>query len=139
ISSDQAHYTTGITTAQVEGGQIFVLHELAPENNVQVTRSGYVRDRRMGTYSQQITLTNNTGRTLLGPFYLAIDNLTEGVTLANQSGLTTIFSPLGVPQIQVAGGSLAPGASVAVTLQFNNPNGGAISWADRTLNSIPLP
>jgi hypothetical protein len=28
ISSDQAHYTTGITTEQVEGGQIFVIHQL---------------------------------------------------------------------------------------------------------------
>jgi hypothetical protein len=26
ISSDQAHYTSGITTAQVEGGQLFVIH-----------------------------------------------------------------------------------------------------------------
>jgi hypothetical protein len=28
ISSDQAHYTTGITPEQVEGGQIFVIHQL---------------------------------------------------------------------------------------------------------------
>jgi hypothetical protein len=28
ISVDQAHYTTGITTEQVEGGQIFVIHQL---------------------------------------------------------------------------------------------------------------
>lgn len=28
ISSDQAHYTTGVTEAQVEGGQIFVIHRL---------------------------------------------------------------------------------------------------------------
>ena len=26
ISSDQAHYTSGITAAQVEGGQMFVIH-----------------------------------------------------------------------------------------------------------------
>ena len=26
ISSDQAHYTTGITASQVEGGQLFVMH-----------------------------------------------------------------------------------------------------------------
>ena len=30
ISADQAHYTSGITAAQVEGGQIFVLHQTAP-------------------------------------------------------------------------------------------------------------
>ena len=28
ISADQAHYTTGITPEQVEGGQIFVIHQL---------------------------------------------------------------------------------------------------------------
>ena len=30
LSSDQAHYTSGITSAQVEGGQIFAIH-IVPE------------------------------------------------------------------------------------------------------------
>jgi len=84
ISSDQAHYTTGITAAQVEGGQIFVLHQIAPENNVNVTRSGLVRDRRTGFYSQQVTISNATPGALGGPFYLMLDSLTATALLSNQ-------------------------------------------------------
>jgi len=139
ISSDQAHYTTGITSSQVEGGQIFVVHELAPENNVQVTRTGYVRDRRTGTYSQMITLTNNNATTLPGPIYLVLDGLASNGTLTSQTGVTTVYDPQGSPYIQVSGSALAAGASLTVTLQFSNPSGAALSWTDRVLNSITLP
>jgi hypothetical protein len=139
ISSDQAHYTTGITAAQVEGGQIFVLHEIAPENNVNVSRSGLVRDRRTGFYSQQVTIKNNTPGTLAGPFYLMLDSLTAGALLSNQNGLTVNYTPLGAPYIAFPPNSLTPGASSTVTLQFSNPNAGAFSYSDRTLNSVPLP
>jgi hypothetical protein len=123
----------------VEGGQIFVLHEIAPENNVNVSRSGLVRDRRTGFYSQQVTIKNNTPGTLAGPFYLMLDSLTAGALLSNQNGLTVNYTPLGAPYIAFPPNSLTPGASSTVTLQFSNPNAGAFSYSDRTLNSVPLP
>jgi len=139
ISSDQAHYTTGITSAQVEGGQIFVVHEIAPENNVSVVRSGYVRDRRTNFYSQQIAIKNNTPGTLAGPFFLMLDSLTEGALLSNQNGLTINYTPLGAAYIAFPASSLAPGAVSTVTLQISNPNGFALGWSDRILNSISQP
>jgi hypothetical protein len=139
ISSDQAHYTTGITAAQVEGGQIFVLHQVAAENNAQVTRGGYVRDRRTGTFAQQMTITNNTSGVLSGPFFVVLDGLSESVTLANRNGVTATFAPLGAPYIQVPGSSLGPGASASVLLQFANPTNAPMIYSTRTLNSIPTP
>jgi hypothetical protein len=139
LSVDQAHYTTGVTPTQVEGGQIFMIHQIAPLNNVQVTRSGYVRDRRTGTYAQQVTITNNTTGALTGPFYVVLDSLSANATLANPTGTTTTYAPLNAPYILVPGASLAPGASANVSLQFTNPSNAAISYTTRTLNSIPTP
>ncbi|MEO7099199.1 MAG: alkaline phosphatase PhoX, partial [Luteolibacter sp.] len=134
ISSDQAHYTTGVTTSQVEGGQFFVLHQIAPTNNLQVTRSGYVRDRRTGLYAQQLTLKNNQASQVSGPFSVALDSLTFNVSLANANGTTANFPTLGNSYISVPGSALAPGASTTVTLQFANPSNTAIDYAPRTLN-----
>jgi hypothetical protein len=139
LSVDQAHYTTGVTPTQVEGGQIFMIHQIAPLNNVQVTRSGYVRDRRTGTYAQQVTITNNTTGALTGPFYVVLDSLSANATLANPTGTTATYAPLNAPYILVPGASLAPGASANVSLQFTNPSNAAISYTTRTLNSIPTP
>lgn len=139
-SVDQAHYTSGITSAQVEGGQLFVLHEIAPVDNVTVARGGIVRDRRTGKYVQQVTITNNNAGSLTGPFYLALDTLSVNATLSNATGATSVYAPLGSSYITVpAGATLAPGASASVTLQFNNPTNAAITYTARVLNSIGTP
>jgi hypothetical protein len=139
ISSDQAHYGTGITAAQVEGGQLFVIHEIAPLNNVTVTRAGFVRDRRTGKYVQQVTVTNANPAALTGPFYLVLDGLSANASLSNLDGTTTAYAPANSPYVLVSGGALAPGASVTVALQFNNPTNDGITYAARILNSIATP
>lgn len=143
ISSDQAHYVTSVanplTTAQVEGGQLFTLQDIAPLNNVAVKLGGFVRDRRTGLYAQQVTLTNNTAAALTGPFHLVLDGLSPSATLSNATGTTSVYPPTARPYITVAGGSLAAGASVTVSLQFSNPTNAAISYTARTLNSVPTP
>ena len=139
ISSDQAHYTSGITTAQAEGGQIFMLHDLAPTNNVTVTRGGFLRDRRTGNFSQQVTLTNNNPGALSGPFYLVVDALSPSASVLSPAGTTTVYAPLTSPYVIIPGGSLAPGASVTVALQFVNPTNAPITYVPRVLNSIVMP
>ena len=142
FSVDQAHYTTGVTAAQVEGGQLFTLHEIAPENNVIVTRGGFVRDRLSGKIVQQITLKNNNPGPLAGPFHVVLDALSPTATLANANGSTTNYVPTGSPYITIVipgPGTLAPGASVSGVLQFSNPGNQAINYSTRTLNSIPTP
>jgi len=139
---DQAHYNTGITTAQVEGGQMILLRAPAapsPINNAQSARSGTIRDRRTGRYLQNFTVTNTTAASLSGPLHVALDNLTTGVSLANGAGTTSNVLPLGSPFIVIPGGPLAPGASASVQLQFINPSNGPINYHGRVLNGLGTP
>jgi hypothetical protein len=115
-----------------------VLHQIAPDNNLQVTRGGFARNRVTGLYAQQVTIKNNTAGTLQGPFYVVLDSLSANATLSNTSGNTATYAPV-APYVQVPGASLAPGASATVTLQFANPTNAAITYNNRTLNSIPTP
>jgi len=137
ISSDQAHYITGITSDQVEGGQIFILHEIAP--TVSVTRTGLVRNRSTGLYAQTVTFKNNNSSALTGPFHLALDNLSSNASLSNKTGDTTTSLPAGKPYITVSTENLAPGASASVTLQFANPSAGSITYSDRPLVGTTTP
>lgn len=139
LSSDQAHYTSGITSTQVEGGQLFLAHEIAPTNNVAVTRSGYIRDRRTGAYTQQVTLTNNNAGPLAGPFFLVLDGLSANATLVAPTGNTSVYAPLGSKYVIVSGDTLPAGASVGITLQFLNATNASITYTARVLNSIPTP
>lgn len=139
ISSDQAHYTTNITTAQAEGGQFFMIHDIAPLNNVAVTRGGIVRDRATGKYTQKITITNNTTNTLAGPFHVVVDGLSSNATLSNKTGNTANYAPTAAPFATVTSGNLAAGESASITLQFTNSTNGTISYSTRTLNSITTP
>ena len=140
ISSDQAHYTIGITTEQAEGGQLFALHQVAPLDNAQVSRGGLVRDRRTGTWSQQVTITNATTRPLPGPFYLVIDGLSTNATLTGAAGQTQNFAPVSpYVQVQVGANGLAPGASASVVLQFVNPSNAAVTYSTRLLNGTEVP
>jgi len=137
LSSAQAHYNTGITSDQVEGGQLFILHEIAPAATVK--RGGFVRNRSTGLYAQQVTFTNNNSSTLTGPFHLALDNLSSNAALSNKTGNTTTSLPAGSPYITISSGNLAPGESTTVTLQFTNPSNGGITYSDRPLSGIVTP
>ncbi|MES2568802.1 MAG: hypothetical protein V4710_01955 [Verrucomicrobiota bacterium] len=141
LISDQAHYSNGITTAQAEGGQLLAIHDLAPADNVTVKLSGFVRDRRTGSYAQQVTITNPHSEPLAGPFHLVLDSLSSNAALTNSIGSTVNYAPMGSPVISFPsiGASLAPGASATVTLQFSNSNNGAITYTARVLNSITTP
>jgi len=139
LSSDQAHYTTGITTSQAEGGQLFAIHDLAPVNNVTVTRGSVVRDRRTGTYAQQVTIKNDNPDALTGPFYLVIDSLSSNAAVVSPTGSTTVYAPLAQPYVLVGGSSLASGASVNVTVQFTNPTNAPITYTARVINSVATP
>ncbi len=117
LFDDQAHYSTGVTTAQAEGGQLLAMHL----TQLQTSATGFARDRRTGAYSQIVTVTNNTSSPV-GSLQLKLTGLTVGITLQNASGTNA-----GVPYVTLP--PLAAGASTAVTLQFTNPSNGAINYA----------
>jgi hypothetical protein len=137
LMDDQNHYN--ITGEKVQGGQILMVHDISPVNNVIVKRGGIVRDRKTGKYSQRLAIRNITASTLAGPFVLALDGLSVNATLFNSTGVTAAYAPLGSPYITVSGSQLAPGASASVTLQFNNPTNAAINYTSRVLNSVVTP
>jgi hypothetical protein len=136
LMDDQQHY--GIGGEKAEGGQLLVVHDIAPLNNVTVKRGGIVRDRRTGKFVQTITITNPHAETLGGSFYLALDSLSPNATLFNATGTTAAYTPAS-PYITVTTGDLAPGASATVNLQFTNPTSGAITYTSRVLNSVVTP
>src|SRR5262249_51561080 len=89
------------------------------DTRMSVTRGGYVLNRRTNQITQQVTLKNVSAQTVSGPIYLVLDALSGNTTLANSAGTTG-----GAPYVVVSAGSLAPGASVSVTLLFANPASG---------------
>jgi hypothetical protein len=109
---------------------------------ISITRSGYVRDRRTGQWSQQWTLTNTGSTPLAGPFYAILDSLSPNATLLNASGVTN-NPPAGSVYVVVPGTSpgvaLAPGASVSVVLLFSDPTLQGISYTPRVLHGTANP
>jgi len=61
-----------------------------------------------------------------------LDNLSANATLYQPSGTTSCSIPTGSPYVSAAG-SLAPGATVTLSLQFTNPTKAAITYAPRVL------
>jgi hypothetical protein len=135
ISSDQAHYTTGITTSQVEGGQLFVMH-FKPNVTRQLseTRSGFVLDRTTNSFNSTLEFTNN-GAALTGAFSIVLKNLPPDITvsakyLGTSLQVTRLFSgdvEITIPKSLIAG--LAPGAKFKLNLAFANPMKKSIAFS----------
>ncbi|MGB8167165.1 MAG: alkaline phosphatase D family protein, partial [Chthoniobacteraceae bacterium] len=103
-----------------------------------VVRGGFVLDRRLNKMVQQVTITNNTGSALAGPVDLVLTGLSGNTALSNASGTTANNAP-GSPYITVQAGSLAPGASASVNLQFNRPLTGAITYGTQVVSGTANP
>jgi hypothetical protein len=87
------------------------------------TSSGLAFSRVTQTFDGTITITNVGSTAIDGPFQVVFDSLTGGVTLKNA---TSSFG--GWPFITVQStGSLAPGQSGSVIVQFKNPSNAVIS------------
>ena len=82
---------------------------------VSVSPSGFVYNRRSGTYTQTVTVTNLLTTAVTNPVYLEVANLPAAATLANAAGVAAD----GSPYVLVSSGGLAPGASANVSLSFH--------------------
>lgn len=75
-----------------------------------------------------MTVRNTSSKNVFGPIQVVLKNLTPGVTLTNATGTYQ-----GYPYITVPGvGTLAPGKSASVQLQFNNPGNVKVNFSTRT-------
>ena len=93
-------------------------------NNVVTNVSGSVNVVQAGLFyntvkhsaAQTVTITNTGANAIAGPLQLVLSGLPSTVTAANSTGTFQ-----GNPFWTVSGASLAPGASVQVTVQFSVP------------------
>jgi hypothetical protein len=107
--------------------QTLSLHILAatptPANSILATSSGLAYSRVTQTFVGTVTFKNTGSTTIAGPLLVVFNGLPENVKLVNQSGLLN-----GVPYLSVPVTSLAPGQSGSVSVQFQNPSDGAMSY-----------
>lgn len=102
-------------------------------SSVTVTRSGYTFNFGTQQFYQTLTLTNNSGSLISGPFAVVLDGLSSNANLFNSQGVTSCAVPLGSPYISTGAGGLAPGASASLVLQFTNPTRASITYNTRVL------
>lgn len=102
-------------------------------SSVSIIRSGYVVNFGTQRFYQTVTLKNTSSSTINGPISLVLDSLSSNASLYNTSGTTSCAAPLGRPYISTSTTSLAPGASVSVSLQFTDPTKATITYNARVL------
>ena len=98
--------------------------ELA-NGQVNLVLSGLGRNRATGLWSETLTVTNTTANPINGPMQVVLSGLSSNATMTNNIGMRN-----GFPYITVlgTGGTILPGANVAVTLTFQNPSNGFINF-----------
>jgi len=120
---------------------MFVPGAIPSSANLSVSEGGFIAESTGNYVHQTVRITNNGNRPVVGPIFLALDDLTAGVTLANSEGGTQVLAPLGSPYVSVSAGEgvLLPNQSTIVNLQFVDPAAAAISYTPRVLNVTPAP
>ena len=95
--------------------------------SISVTRGGFTYNSATKHFIQKVTLTNTSSTAVPGAISLVLTGLSSNATLNNATGTTVNLSPLGSPYLNSVG-SLAPQASVILTLDFLNPSKAAITY-----------
>ena len=98
------------------------LPPVIPPNQIATTASGLTYNRVNQTFNGTITLSNIGSNAIRGPLQILFTGLTSGVTLVNASGSLSGSSYLSVSA------SLAPGQSVTLSAQFQNPSRATINF-----------
>jgi hypothetical protein len=92
-----------------------------------ITPGGFRFNNGTQQFLQTVTLQQLTLTPIQLPLSLVLDNLSSNATLANKTGNTTCAVPTGSPYINL------PTGSTSVTLQFNDPNKGPITYTPRVV------
>ena len=108
-------------------------------SSVSVTRSGFTYNFATQRFYQTVKLTNTGGSPIAGPVDLVLDGLSTNALLFSGSGTTSCAAPLGSPYITASTGSIAPGGSVSVTLQFTDPTHATTTYHTRVLSGSGTP
>ena len=90
---------------------------------VEITLGGFRQNLVTRRWQQTVTLRNGGQSSIFGPVALVADNLSANAAMANSGGTTACAAPLGRPYVLAGLGPnnlLAPGATVAIALEFTN-------------------
>ena len=132
-------FTFTVHSTDANGGDVTTTYNLTivpaitdVTGQITVSRGGYRLNRATGRFVQTVKLTNKGGA-LTGPVSLVLDSLSANASLFNKTGVTSVLIPAGSPYLDVILGSMAAGASISVTLEFNDPTKAAINYSTRVL------
>lgn len=95
-----------------------------PPSQTKATASGLVYSRASQTFDGAVTITNVGNIQVNGPLQMVLTSLTSGVSLANASGTFAGLQYVSIPLT----GTLAPGQSATVPVQFKDPSNATISF-----------
>lgn len=104
--------------------QPFQPAELLSSTQVSYQASGLAYSRASKTFNGTLTITNISSSEIVGPFQIVLDSLTAGVMLTNA---TSTFGEWPFITVQDVG-SLVPGQSATVNVQFSNPSNTSINF-----------
>jgi hypothetical protein len=90
---------------------------------VRVTQNQFTRNQATGIWTTTMTATNIGKTALAGPVQVLLTGIPSVVTLSNASGNLG-----GIPYVTVAAGTLNPGSSASVLIQFSNPSNQSITY-----------
>ena len=105
---------------------------------ITISSSKTVYDPALKLYLQEVYLGNTGPTAVAGPLFFILEDLPAGVRLANKSGATACFAPIGSRYVEALpeGSSLAPNTSAVVRLGFSDPSGAAISYTPLVAGSL---
>jgi len=135
-SNDSIRWSCGrvrrVVTTLLPGILLCALMVAAPSasdvsQGVNVTHNGFGRHRTTGVWTATLTVKNTSGDSIAGPIQVVLTRLASNVTMVNRTGVRD-----GDPYITVTTGTLAPGASASVTIQFSNPSNQFIEFTSVT-------
>src|ERR1019366_5976556 len=92
-------------------------------SQVSVTSGGYRLNRTTGRFVQVLTLTNESAAIIPGPVSMALNYVSPNAAVFGRDGLTLDCGGPAFPYVDVnlgSSGVWAPGASVSVTLEFED-------------------
>ncbi len=104
-----------------------------------IARGSFAVNSRTKKITQTVTITNRGSSAIAGPVQLVLDGLSANTALSNANGVTVGNAPNGSPYLTASSGSIAPGAAVTVTLQFNLPTSGGVNYSARTVTGTSNP
>ncbi len=103
---------------------------------VEITLGGFRQNLVTRRWQQTVTLRNGGQSSIFGPVALVVDNLSANAAMANSGGATACAAPLGRPYVVAGLGPnnlLAPGATVAIALEFTNSSTAPITYTPRVI------